>query len=175
MIIFTKEELQLINNGANATISLEVEDITDEVSTSDKALVENTLKGEEKVGMYLDINLFKQVGNGTKSKIAELDSVITISFAIPENLINTSNNVTRNYFIVRVHDGVSEIINAKVNNNILTFKTDRFSTYALIYKDIENVSSPKTGDNVINYIMLLAISLGGIIVSLFMKKNTESI
>lgn len=50
-----------------------------------------------------------------------------------------SNSNNRAYYIVRVHDGKTEILSTKFDktNNTLTFKTDKFSTYAIVYIDKE--------------------------------------
>ena len=59
---------------------------------------------------------------------------------IPQELINTNENVQRTYFMVRVHDGEAEIIDSIHDEpeQILTFSTDRFSTYAIGYSDVVN-------------------------------------
>ena len=53
---------------------------------------------------------------------------ITISITLPVNMRNGSN-----YKIVRVHNGVAEIIPATVSDFTLSFNTDRFSSYGIIY------------------------------------------
>ena len=63
---------------------------------------------------------------------------------------------------------------------VLTFKTDKFSTYSLVYNDVENektntqpaIENPKTSDNIITYVTLA----GGSIIALtylrkYLKKN----
>ena len=55
------------------------------------------------------------------------------------------------YGVIRIHNGVAENVNVIYNekDNTITFATDRFSTYAIIYKDAEketeNIEKPSTG------------------------------
>jgi hypothetical protein len=73
--------------------------------------------------------------------------LVTISFKVPSYLINEDNSVARKYQIVRVHEGEVSIIDAVFNEDTgeISFETDKFSTYALIYTDAA-VNVPPTGD-----------------------------
>lgn len=154
-INFTDEELDAIDDGKNIFVFLEVKDISDSVSESDKKLVEGKLSGIESgvnatVGMYLDINLYKQIEGQDKVKVSETNGKLKISFEIPEKL----RKENRKFYIIRIHDGVVTVITPTQNANILTFETDKFSTYALVYTDSkeadvkapETPKSAKTGD-----------------------------
>ena len=159
---------------------LEVKDISNSVSESDKKAIAEKL-GNNTIGLYLDINLFKQVEGQDATKITETKEPITISFDIPENLINTDSNITRTYKILRLHEGRVDTLDVTVNGTTATFKTDEFSTYALAYtdKDItktdtsETTSSPKTGDNIIVYAVMFIISTLGIAVVSANNKKTK--
>ena len=52
---------------------------------------------------------------------------------------NTDKNVSRTYYIIRMHDNKAEVIatasQAEVESGKITFATDKFSTYALAYAD----------------------------------------
>ena len=159
-IEFTKDELEAKENGKDIDVYLEVKDISDSVSESDKKAIEQKL-GNGKIGLYLDINLFKKVEGEEATKITETKEPITISFEIPENLINKDSKVERTYKVLRLHDGVVDELNVKVNGNIATFETDEFSTYSLTYTDTIKTSNPQTGDNIgTSFIMLIISSLG---------------
>ena len=62
-----------------------------------------------------------------------------IEFKVPQNLINHNSTVNRNYQLVRVHDGVAEVLDAQFDkeSNTIRFSTDKFSTYALVYNDVK--------------------------------------
>lgn len=138
------------------------------------------------MGLYLDISLFKKVAGQTATKVTETQQPITISFEIPENLVNTNPSITRTYKILRLHNGVVTTLDVTVNGRTATFMTDEFSTYALIYSDGGNVTTvasasnanagsvasttssttlnPKTGDNITVYVVMFIISTIGMIV-----------
>ena len=152
--ILNNEEQSQLAEGTDVKIYLQVEDISNEVSATHKAEVESNA-GDDEIGMYLDINLFKQVGNDAETKITETDGVLTITITIPENLINTDASVTRTYKIIRVHEDengnlITDVIEGVFNpeDNSFTFETDKFSTYALTYKDkVDSSDSDKPTDS----------------------------
>ena len=43
----------------------------------------------------------------------------------------------RTFYFIRVHHGQADQLPTTVNNDRLTFQTDKFSTYALAYQDAE--------------------------------------
>ena len=76
--------------------------------------------------------------------------------------MNYNPSIIRKYYILRLHNGVVEKLETKVDGNTLSFETDKFSTYALTYTDVNN---PKTGDNIYIYICTMFISLIGITIN----------
>ena len=157
MINLTNEEKNTISNGSNIYVLLEVNDISDSVSKTDKELVETKLSNNSKVGIYLDINVYKQLDNAAKIKVEETSGNIKVSFEIPENL----RSVNRTFYIVRVHNGEVTKITPTINGNILTFETDKFSTYALAYTDpvtAQSTNNPQTLDNILLYVLMLGLS-----------------
>ena len=162
LIELTSEEKTALNNGKNIYVFLEVDDISDSVSAFDRTLIDNKLDKNSKVGMYLDINLFKQIEGENKVKISETTGKIKILLEIPENL----RKLNKEYYIIRVHDGEATKITPDKNGNILIFETDKFSTYALAYTDMKETTvtdnnvliNPKTDDNIMGYASILIIS-----------------
>ena len=160
---------------------LDVQDMSASVPQTDKTLIQNT-SGDYTVGLYLDINLFKKVGSNDATKVTETNGKVKASIVIPESLWKSG----RTFEIIRVHDGVATAIVGTYDENthVFTFETDKFSTYALAYKDpasssdsgttsnssLSNSSnstqstSPKTGDSndIRVWYLLLIASLGGL-------------
>lgn len=192
------EEKDALDKGAEVEIWVEVEDNTTNVSDDDRALVDGK-KGNAKVGMYLDVNLMMQIGNAAEREVEETDGAVTISLKLIERLINRNTSLKRSYQIVRIHDGVAELLDCKFDAATLTisFETDKFSTYAIVFTDVVVASgnnngsqntgnagttadsvvtySPQTGD--INYGILLVVfivclGLGAVI--LRKKENKDS-
>ena len=103
--------------------------------------------GENTVGLYLDITLSKQLGNAAPVQITETGGDVTVTIVVPEALRNTDSKVQRTYQVIRVHEGQVDVLDADYDaqSGKLSFCTDRFSTYALVYTDAA-AGSPQTGD-----------------------------
>ena len=104
---FTEEEKAQIESGAEVKVTLELKDISETVSATDKTLIEDKVEENIQIGIYLDVNMFKQIGNNEAVKISELKETITIQFTVPDDLLVLDGSKNRVYNIVRVHDGVA--------------------------------------------------------------------
>lgn len=117
---------------------------------------------------YFDINLYNTFDDTVKvEKISENDEKVKVTLPKPANLPTLEDGFTRTYYIVRVHNGVAELIEATLNEDgTISFYTDKFSTYALTYKDVKaqttTTTNPNTADNVLVYTSVVAISVLGI-------------
>lgn len=143
----TADELVQIANGASVDIVLTVKEAT--VSDEVKTAMAQAAKGYT-IGQYLDISLFKYMTvNGSQQAGVPLHTTkdaLTISVVVPDALINTNSAVNRTYCIVRNHEGTITVLDAAFDaaGKTLTFKTDRFSIYAIAYKD---TAVPSSGSN----------------------------
>ena len=147
----TADELVQIANGASVDIVLTVKEAN--VSAEIKTAMAQAAK-DYTIGQYLDISLFKYMTvNGNRQPGAALHTTknaLPISVAVPDALINTNSAVNRTYCIVRNHEGTITVLDAAFDaaGKTLTFKTDRFSVYAIAYKDTAvPSSSSKPGSN----------------------------
>ena len=146
----TADELAQIADGASVDIALTVKEanVPDEVKTA----MAQAAKGCT-IGQYLDISLFKYMTvNGKQQDGVALHTTknaLTVSVVVPDALINTNSAVNRTYCIVRNHDGAITVLDAAFDaaSKTLTFKTDRFSDYAIAYKDTAVPSSSKPSSN----------------------------
>ena len=143
----TADELAQIADGASVDIALTVKEAN--VSAEIKTAMEQAAKGCT-IGQYLDISLFKYMTvNGKQQDGVALHTTknaLTISVAVPDALINTNSAVNRTYCIVRNHEGTITVLDAAFDaaSKTLTFKTERFSDYAIAYKD---TAVPSSGSN----------------------------
>ena len=164
---FTEEEKALIEAGAEVVITLEVKDISETVSAEDKEKVEAEVKEvkNQKVGMYLDINLLKQVGDNAAVKVSDLNGKIKIQLTVPDALLLKNTNMNREYSIIRIHDGKATTIETKFDSktNTLVFETDGFSTYVLVYQDV--AKAPATGDSTSIAVWMMLLMFGGCVLS----------
>lgn len=159
-IVLTAEDLARIAAGESAQVYITIEDIGDRVPTEDKTATEQLLEENADVvfGMYVDISLYKQLGSDDPTKVLLANGNLLISIEIPESL----RQEDRVFDIVRVHNGTAQLLNGSYDGltGILSFETDRFSTYAIVYA-YEEVSlqddvslaeaeeNPETPDDVI--------------------------
>ena len=133
-MLLTDAEKEQVGSGTDIKFILDVKDAEDTVSSGDKEAVQSALNGYEK-GQYLDISLFKVVGQN-RSAISETAKKITITVAIPDSLKSTDSRKTRKYAVIRVHNGKADILtDMDDNDDTITIMTDRFSAYAIVYKD----------------------------------------
>ena len=152
-ITFTEEEKKEIENGSTVSVSMEVKDVTATVSESDKKLVEDKVKevlSNGVVGTYLDLTLLKKVGSLKEVSVTETAAGVVVKLDIPESLKNTDSSVERKYTVVRIHDGVAEALETSCENGVITFTTDKFSTYAICYEDVAATGNGQSSDNTIN-------------------------
>ncbi len=130
-----------------------------------------------KMAQYMDISL-DVIDRDTGEIIGNLtaiDTRIKFKVAIPESLKNTDSKITRTYYIVRYHDGASDVIDASMNEDgTLSFESDKFSTYALAYRDVSDTENPPTLDTISSYIFCGIVALVGILVGgAYLKKQNR--
>ena len=127
------------------------------------------------VGLYLDITLSKQLGNEAAVQITETNGAVTITISVPETLRNTDSAVNRTYKVIRIHGGKTDVLDAVYDaaTGELSFETDAFSTYGIVYTDAEIPSSPQTGDNAYTaiYVAVMLVSAAALAVLVLNKKK----
>ena len=143
----TADELAQIADGTSVDIVLTVKEANDPDAV--KTAMAQAAK-DYTIGQYLDISLLKYMTvNGSQQAAVALPTTknaLTISVAVPDALINTNSAVNRTYCIVRNHKGTIDVLDAAFDaaGKTLTFKSDRFSIYAIAYKD---TAVPSSGSN----------------------------
>ena len=149
----------------------------EEVNEEELQLIKYAIKDKYNLVSYYAADLAILTPNGDIIGYdAEPDEAVEVEFGMPEDLPKLKTGYTRKYYIIRVHEGKVDIIdNVTVKEDgTISFKSDKFSTYVLAYVDEEvtaeatkeQTKNPKTGDNVTNYIMLIAISSVGVLLTI---------
>ena len=128
------------------------------------ALIQSVL-GNNVIGQYLNLDLTLKISGRADRQITDLSAPMYIAITIPQNLVNHDSSIERTYRIVRIHDGVATLIDGNYDaaTNQFTFATDGFSTYALVYEDVNTTltgRSPKTGDNSMWMVWTLILCAG---------------
>ena len=92
------------------------------------------------IATYLDIDVQLLVNNihvGNITELPETIEVVVPAEALPDDINdNIPTGCTRKFYVVRVHDGVTETIPAKMVDGNLVFESHLFSTYAVVYEDV---------------------------------------
>ena len=137
--ILTEDEAKQAEDGVKVDIALTVKDKSSNLTEDEKKLINSNIKDNQAAGCILDIQLQKIIGS-QKSDVYELNSAINIKVKLNADLINKDSSKTRKYSVIRIHNGVSDILSAAFDEATgeLTFATDRFSTYIVVYEDVAN-------------------------------------
>lgn len=165
-IQLTEEEKTAVAGGEELEVVLGFEDAGATATTEEQKAIEKELSGK-KIGTFLEIDLTKKIGT-YEGKVSETTGAVAITFALPKELVNTNDKVTRIYNVMRYHDGKVDVLDAKFDaeKGTITFETDKFSTYAVVYEDTL-IQVPATGDttNVAMYVLLFALGAGVLVVN----------
>ena len=170
IVDISKEEQDKIDAGSTFDLILKVNDISNIVTDAEKELVAKKLIPGATPLMYFDASLFKVYSGGDSVVVNKTKQAIKIGIEIPEEMANSGKPLA----LARVHNGEITIIYGTIEEidgkKILTFLSDKFSTYAIVYAD-EVVKNPKTGDNVLTYVALLVISALSLGAMLELRRN----
>lgn len=128
--VLTNDDKEAMEDGKDVSIWLETKELTS-ISNNDQRAVIDKLPKDYSIGAYLDVNLWKKIGEENATKVSNTKDNVTICFIIPKSLQKKG----RNYKIIRVHEGTATVIDTSVNDKFeLIFETNQFSTYALVYE-----------------------------------------
>ncbi|MBQ8923883.1 MAG: hypothetical protein IJ053_03720 [Lachnospiraceae bacterium] len=171
--VLTAEEQKLLEEGVDIQIWLDVDDVSASVPVIEKTAIDAAKPEGFIVGTFFDINLFKKIGDKATTKVTDVpNGNVKIQINVPKDLQKSG----RKYSIIRLHDGKATVLDTAQDGYVLTFETNQFSTYALVYSDVTatptevttpsvdtpkvtNNQSPKTGDNMpVGFMVVLMIS-----------------
>ena len=138
LVEVTQNEQNALDSGKNLEIQMSVNSQS-YVSEDDASKVETKVASDGLTkGAIYDIKMYKNIeGETEKTAVTETKSDTVISFPLEDRLVNTDSSVNREYKVVRVHNGETTVLPATydASTKSITFKTDKFSTYAICYKD----------------------------------------
>ena len=158
----SEDENQAVKAGNKTQFVLSASGMTP--TKEEIALIQSVL-GNNVIGQYLNLNLTLKISGRADRQITDLSAPMYIAITIQQNLVNHDSSIERTYRIVRIHDGVATLIDGTYDaaTNQFTFATDGFSTYALVYEDVNTTltgRSPKTGDNSMWMVWTLILCAG---------------
>lgn len=148
-----------------------------EIDKKEQELVKEAIAEKYTVLGYYDIDLGKFTPNeDLVGFTTETKEEITVTLEIPEELKAVEKGYVRNFAIIRIHDGKSDVLTATDNGDgTISFKTNKFSTYVLVYDDVVAETAPvnpPTYDGISTYLILGAVSLIGLAaIGLYIKNK----
>ena len=144
--VLTPAQLQSVTAGENIEIRVEVKDISGNVPEKDKSAIENGIKEYRKeipdlvLGMYVDISLFVKIGDADWNAVTGTAEPVEVVIGIPQKL----QSIDREFFIIRSHEGEYTLLTDMDDApDTVTIHTDRFSAYAIAYKQVSR--TPQVG------------------------------
>lgn len=175
--MLSDEDLLSILHSKKLAISINLFDSSDNVSEKEKSFINSSLFGGMRINKYFDIVILKSV-DGATTEITNLSTPMTLVINVPTEF----RNANRSLYIVRSHtdeDGITTtdiLTDEDMNPDTITFTSDKFSTYALVYIDSYSSAADKMQAGV-NYqeknpndkrsgIMVFVISVVGLIIAL---------
>lgn len=158
----SEDENQAVKAGNKTQFVLSASGMT---PTKEEIALIQSVFGNNVIGQYLNLNLTLKISGRADRQITDLSAPMYIAITIPQNLVNHDSSIERTYRIVRIHDGVATLIDGTYDaaTNQFTFATDGFSTYALVYEDVNTTltgRSPKTGDSSMWMVWTLILCAG---------------
>ncbi len=163
---------EIVNEVANAMITKE------DVAEDTVALIEETVEGKYNLLSFYDVSLITVTENDDViGYVTESENAVKVTLGLPGEMPELKEGFLRKYYVVRIHNGEATVISDVTDNGdgTVSFNSDKFSTYAIAYVDVEEektTSNPQTGDNIISNTMILLISLTGIVgTSLTIRKR----
>ena len=174
-VVVKEEELEYY------TLSLAV-DKEDLDNAEEVELIEKELSKYNLVSYYgVGVMALTPENVAVDPRVEETAEPVEVKLVLPDELPEVKEGFTRKYYVVRVHNGeVTVIDDVTVNDDgTVSFKSDKFSTYALAYEDVaketpkEEVKNADTFDGgIISYIAIVMAMLGMITyISLYLKKR----
>lgn len=177
---YSEEQQAALKEGGKADVKVSVSKTTP--TAEDKKLVEAQLNSTNKIAMYLDLGVKVSIKDadgtviGSDVALSETGTPVQFTVALDDSFINTNNTVDRTYQVVRIHEGKVDVLPATFDpeTKTITFESDKFSTYALMYTDTPKASkTPVTSDdgNVALYAGMGVIALAAVVAMIFFKKK----
>lgn len=125
---------------------LEASQVPAEEKAAIEALVSSMTDRECGIAQYLDLSVLIGTSEGdTLGNYHETSQKLTFTVEIPSDMLAEG----RTFFVVRMHNGDTDVLESKDNGDgTITFKTNKFSTYAIAYIDGEVENLPVVEDNV---------------------------
>ena len=133
------------------------------------------IESNKKLGAYYSVGIIAFVDGYVVGGVTELENPISVILPIPNGLPKLNKGYKREWKVIRYHNGESVVLDAKQTKDGVSFESDKFSAFALVYEDVVDneknlsdatnttkTSNPDTSDNIKSWVILTVISVIGI-------------
>ncbi len=138
-----KEMVQKIEKALEENKSIHSEVVAEKVAQAnvpkDDVQKIAEISKDKKIASYLNLSVVLKVDDTEIGNLTRLTKPIEFQIAVPKDLQKDG----RTFSVVRVHNGRAETLTSKYEKGIVTFETDKFSTYALVYADAKTTTEAK--------------------------------
>lgn len=173
LVLTDKDYIQDIVDGVEAW--LDVSDKSEKTTAEERVLLDKATQelANYKEGIVLDFTLYKKsysINSGEiLETVSEPNGTVSITMAVPEAVLASGTDPST-IKMIRIHDGKTQVIPCTYDaaTKMITFETDAFSTYSLVY---ESVVSPKTGDTTSFVWMFMAVAALGVALVIAERKK----
>lgn len=142
-VILTDEDEKKVEDGAEAVTYMTI-DMADMPEDSVVAAMKAAAGDGAVIGTMYDIKVFKDITLVGPVQLHELDSPLSLKLKVSDAMKNVPANTTRSFKVVRYHDAEAKVIDSTYSNGELSFSSDRFSLYGILYVDtVEQVPETK--------------------------------
>ncbi len=145
--VYTDEKtVQNINDaiasGETITVNPTVEEIntanpqaSEDIKAIEKELKQITQENNSvtEVAMYLDLSVLVKTPTSDLGNITVLPKPLTFTVVLPNDVAENAKD--KDVYVLRMHEGKVDKIKAALTDNVITFETDRFSTYAVVFEE----------------------------------------
>ena len=136
--VLDDDDRELIEQGVDISVLMATVTIDPEVvPETDKSAI-NSVLDDFTIGCYIDVALFKRYSNGNPDKpVTDPSSPITISFELPQYILDMYPDDEYEYTLFCSHNGLGYEVDSWYDplTHIMSFSSDKFSTYALGVKE----------------------------------------
>ena len=129
-----------------------------------------------------DIYYFNFIGDNIiadQETVTELEKAVKVTLNIPEGLEKVKDGYTRKYSIVRLHVDVNngeilvDELDATEKDGVVSFESDKFSTFILTYQDVKATTNPNTFDGISSVMIISCLSLIALVAVVVFAKNKK--
>lgn len=152
------DEMKAVENKESISIWLVTKELkSDAVSTEDRSLINAAMGADNKLATYFDVSVYGKVTGGAEKKVTETAQRVEIKLTLPyEPPYIVPSGYTRTYKIICLHSGNTKTATLitptyKYDNasktGTLTFLSNQFSTYAIVYQDVKTSGDGNNNNN----------------------------